>query len=172
MSEMSPPPQLSREAIEFAGFVLHHCAEIADDNRQGELICPFAVLWNSEGRRVVAFEAETQEEAVERGWLSLEESRELGEWWAFGREGLLRTDNGALDVLLVSLWTPGHDDPFTVTQSFGRSHDGGVYLIGQPELLLGGRTGAEAVLKWDIDALWRGIESHPKGSRWSAWRQQ
>jgi hypothetical protein len=168
----SPSRQLASEAIEFAGFVLHHCAEIADDNRQGELICPFAVLWNLEGRRVVAFEAETQEEAVERGWLSLEESRERGEWWAFGREGLIRTDNGALDVLLVSLWTPDQDDPFTVTQSFGRSDDGGMYLIGQSELLLGGRTGAQSVLKWDTEALRRGIESHPKGTRWAAWQRQ
>jgi hypothetical protein len=43
------------EVMEFAGFVLAHCAAIADANRSGELICPFAVLSDGSGRRVVDF---------------------------------------------------------------------------------------------------------------------
>lgn len=59
------------EAVEFAGFVLAHCAAIADSNRAGELICLFAVFRKSGRQEVIDFESETQAEAVEKGWKSL-----------------------------------------------------------------------------------------------------
>lgn len=160
------------EVIEYAGFVLAHCAVVADDHREGELICPFSVLADSHGHRVVDFESATQEEAVEKGWSSLDASRRKGEWWAFGREGLYRTGESAVDVLLVSVWAPGMDKPATLSQSFARTDDGALYLLGDPVLFLGGREGAESVSEWDTEALIRGIQSHPKGDRWATWSQQ
>jgi hypothetical protein len=162
---------LPSEAIEYAGFVLLHCAAIADGNEEGELICPFAVISDSDGRRVVNFESETQEEAVEKGWSSLGESKEKREWWAFGREGLFRAEGKAVDVLLVSVWVPGMNESATISQSFARA-DGSLYLFGNPELFVGGRNGAESVSSWDMAALMRGIKSHPRGSKWIEWCQQ
>ena len=158
-------------ALEFAGFVLLHCAAIADGNRQGELICPFAVLWDEYGRRVEAFESETQDEAIEKGWASLVQSQELGEWWAFGREGLSRTPSGALDLLVVSVWTPVQVQPFTVTQGFGRTADQGLVLVGPASVYVGDRSGAEPFEEWDRDALTQGIASHPSGARWPVWKR-
>jgi hypothetical protein len=162
----------SSQALQFAGFVLLHCGAIADDNRGGELICPFAVLWDNDGRRVVHFESETQEEAVQCGWSSLAASQERAEWWAFGREGLIRTEGQALDVLLVSVWTPEQDEPFTITQGFARANDASLYLVGPPDLLIGGRNGAESVSEWDREILLQGIRSHPQGAKWSSWLPQ
>jgi hypothetical protein len=167
---MNQPPS---QSIEFAGFVLSHCAVIADGHRSGQLICPFAALCDSKGQlRVVAFESETQEEAVGKGWSSLDTAREEGEWWGFGREGLVRTADGPLDVLIVTVWTPEQEDTFSITQTFGRAEDGSLYLIGEPELLLGGREESLVQAQWDSEALLRGIAQHPHGGKWSEWRKQ
>jgi hypothetical protein len=165
----SLPPS---EAIEFAGFVLLHCAAIADGNRGGELICPFAVLADERGRRVVDFESETQEGAVAKGWASLSDSRSRLEWWAFGREGMYRTVGEATDVLLVSVWTPQMTEPASVMQRFVRGPEQELYLVGSPELLVHGPEGAEPAEEWDHESLHRGLSSHPKGERWSTWRSQ
>jgi hypothetical protein len=166
--DTSPPSH----AVEYAGFVLLHCAVIADGNRDGELICPFAMLRDTDSTRVLNFESDTQHEAVEKGWSSLAESKKRDEWWAFGREGLARTATGAVDVLLVSVWVPGMEEPATISQSFARADDGSLYLTDEPDLVVGARDGAEHVSRWDRLALVRGIESHAEGGRWAEWRRQ
>lgn len=155
--------------MEFAGFVLMHSAVIAEGNTSGELICPFAVLMNPQGRRIVNFEAATQHEAIELGWASLNESRNRKEMWSLAREGLKRTETSALDVLLVSVWAPDQFEPFTVVQAFGRESNGGFRLIDEPELLVGGRDVISVPPGWGADALYRGIASHPQGQRWTSW---
>lgn len=161
----------SPEALDFAGFVMMHCGLIADENRAGELICPFAVIWGENGRRVENFESETQAEAVERGWASLAASRERSEWWAFGREGLYRTEHGPEDVLVVTVWTPELDEPFTVMQPFARATDESLRVIGSPQLFTGGRHEPERVDEWDASSFYRGMESHPRSARLASWRQ-
>lgn len=95
---------LPNEAIEFAGFVLVHCAAIADANREGELICPFVVTASDDGRELIHFESDTQAEAVSRGWASLEVALAKQIWWAFGREGIYRNlDGTGTDVITVSV---------------------------------------------------------------------
>ncbi|MBO9686835.1 MAG: hypothetical protein J7598_09500 [Mitsuaria chitosanitabida] len=164
---------IPKQAVEYAGFVLVHCAAIADSNRDGELICPFAVLTEADGRRVIDFESDTQQEAVEKGWASLVEARSSRVWWAFGREGLYRTPDGkGTDVLTVSVWLPGMDHHYSLIQCFSRGSDQSLYFIGEPQLLKHRTDQAEPVARWDHSALARGIASHPKGSRWSEWRPQ
>jgi len=162
----------SPEVIEFAGFVLLHCGAVADGNRGGELICPYAVIADAAGKRVIDFESETQEEAVSKGWASLSDSRQKGEWWAFGREGLYREPDQSTDVLLVSVWAPGMPDVASVIQRFARGPSQELYLLGSPELLIHGSDGAEPVDEWDREALQRGIVSHPRGALWSGWCPQ
>ena len=156
-------------SMEFAGFVLMHSAAIAEGNNADELICPFAILMNSQGRRVVDFEADTQQDAIEHGWACLDQSRERDELWSLAREGLKRTQTAALDVLAVSVWAPGQSEPFTVVQAFGRDSGRHFHLIGEPELFVGGRDSIPVPSGWGVDALYRGIASHPKGKRWSSW---
>lgn len=164
---------LPDDAIEYAGFVLVHCAAIADANREGELICPFAVVTGAEGMRVVDFESETQEEAVAKGWASLHEAKSSRVWWAFGREGIYRDPNGrGTDVLTVTVWIPRMKHHYSFTQRFGRGSNQGIYLIGDTEVLEHGGEYAEPLQRWNESALARGINSHPEGSHWSKWRVQ
>lgn len=159
------------EALEFAGFVLAHCAAVADSNRAGELICPFAVLESDDGREVVHFESETQEEAVSKGWASLEEAKSKKVSWAFGREGLYREPDGkAIDALTVTVWMYGMKEHYSVLHRFGRGESQAIYLIGPPELLKHKGESAEPVERWNEHALERGVADHPKGSMWSKWR--
>ena len=173
MDNAHTPPAFPPEAIEYAGFVLLHCAVIADANRDGELICPFAVITDDNGRHVVDFESDTQEEGVSKGWASLAEAKSQQVWWAFGREGIDRSADGSgIDVIMVTVWTPHMTRHNTVLQRFGRTDDEAIYLIGEPDVVEHGEEFAESVGHWDRAALDRGIASHPKGARWSRWRPQ
>lgn len=163
-------PVLPDKAIEYAGFVLTHCAAIADANREGELICPFAVITSSKGREVLNFESETQEEAVSKGWASFVEAKRKGVWWAFGREGIYRDPDGTgIDVLTVTVWTPEMKFHHSFTQRFERRPDQAMHLIGSTELLKHESEYAEPVERWNRSAFALGIESHPQGSRWQEW---
>lgn len=163
-------PSLPDKAIEFAGFVLVHCAAIADANRQGELICPFVVLADDSGRRVIAFESETQEEAISKAWSSLAEAQAGKVWWAMGREGIYRDPDGTgTDVLTVSVWIPRMKTHYSWMQRFGRSSDQAVYFIGEPEMLMHEAESATTVPAWDRSALQRGISSHPRAQSWASW---
>lgn len=171
MFDFSSRSSALNEALAFAGFVLAHCAAIADANRAGELICPFAVMEGEDGRRIVDFDSETQEEAVFRGWASLVDAKSNAQSWAFGREGLYRESDGrAVDVLTVTVWMPGMKEHYSVLQRFGRQEDQAIYLIGVPELFEHLEDAAEPVKEWDEKAIERGVAHHPKSEMWSAWR--
>jgi hypothetical protein len=161
------------KALEYAGFVLAHCAAIADSNRSGELICPFAVLTGTDGRQVLDFESDTQAEAVEKGWASLPEAKSKKIWWAFGREGLYRGADGVgEDVLTVTVWLPRMNEHISVMQRFARGPAQQLRLTGDPRLLTHGAEVATPVVEWDRDALARGIASHPQGVKWAGWHDQ
>lgn len=159
------------DALEYAGFVLAHCAAIADSNRSGELICPFAVLTGSSGREIVNFESESQAEAVEKGWESLSDAKAKNVWWAFGREGINRSADGTgRDVLTVTVWLPHMTAHISVQQLFTRGPEQEFHLIDDSELLIHGADVASPDEKWDRTLVARGIASHPQGSRWSEWQ--
>lgn len=167
------PSSIPSQALEYAGLVLAHCAAIADANREGELICPFAVITGSDGRQMVDFESDSQEEAVAKGWASLGEARSANVWWAFGREGIYRDSDGqGTDVLTVSFWLPRMSHHFSITQCFGRGSSQEFRLVGESELLEHKTDIADTVERWDRKALARGIASHPQGTRWAEWRTQ
>jgi hypothetical protein len=159
------------EALEYAGFVLAHCAAVADEHRLGELICPFAVLVDENGRHVVDFESESQAEAVEKGWRTLPDAKSRKQWWAFGREGTYRApDNSAADVLTVTVWLPKMKHHISVLQKFFRGPNQELRLQADVELLKHEGETASLVEEWNRAAFDRGIAAHPQGSRWKEWR--
>lgn len=161
------------EVLELAGFVLVHCALVADGNRAGELLCPFAIFQDLDSREVIHFEADTQEEAVSSGWASLDEAQSNKLSWAFGREGVFRERDGTgTDVLTVSVWTPGAGDLYSLVQRFGRGEDQAIRLIGATKVFRHDEGAASPVERWNDAALNRGIALHPRGSAWAAWRAQ
>jgi hypothetical protein len=161
-----------KRAVEFAGYVLMHCANLADGNRKGELVCPFAIIEEEGERQVVEFEAGTQEEAVARGQASLDDYRDSAERWGFAREGVYQSGGKGHDVLVVTVWIEKMEVPASVIQKFGRDDGGALYMIGTPDLITHVADVARHVLDWDRADLVKGVISHPRGDKWAQWQPQ
>jgi hypothetical protein len=57
---------------------------------EGELLYPFALIETNGLRRVLRFEAESQEEAIESAKHQLDSLKTSSDMWAFAREGIMR----------------------------------------------------------------------------------
>jgi hypothetical protein len=161
-----------RQAVEFAGFVLMHCALIADNNRDGTLVCPFAVVEADGERLVFDFEADTQEAAIEQGWASLGNWTPRANGWALGRESVYHSGASEVDAMVITVWVRGMDVPASTIQKFGRDSERALYLIGAPELIVHASAAAQLVTGWERADLLRGIALHPHGRRWAQWQPQ
>lgn len=152
-------------AAKHAGLVMAHAAAIASVLEPGELICPFVVVTKGENRQSIEFEAETQDQAVDRAWSSLAEYRDYIDLWAMAREGLIAGRDGKDDVLVVAAWAPEMSDAVVFTQRF-RPKARGFAIIGP--LMMEREIGTEAqlVAEWFSE----GIAQHPKGEYWEVWR--
>ena len=142
-------------------------ASIASVLGEEELICPFAVISKGPDRQSVAFESETQDEAVSKGWASLEEWKGEIDLWAFAREGLVATPEGKVDVLVVAAWGPMMNEPVVFTQRFLPSTKGGFALLGPIEI----QDLPVAELDRVAEAFSAGIAEHPKGGKWFEWKR-
>lgn len=101
--------------------MLAHAAWIASDLPAGELFCPIAVVEIGDSREVIPFEAVTQEEAIRLDKQKVAELTGAVDRWAFAREGLwsrLSSDTPKLDVLSVTAWSNGLDEPLILQQCF------------------------------------------------------
>lgn len=166
---MFPPS----DAIEFGGFVLAHCAAIAATNEPGDLICPFAIVTKGENRQVIDFESETQQEAIAKGWASLDEWRDSIDLWGFGREGLLSDGSSQkVDVLSVSVWKPGMSEAINMFQRFSPPSAGAFYLFGPTEFSINGQAADQSSESQLQNWLMTGILRHPHGGKWSGWVRQ
>lgn len=162
----------TERAIRFGGMVLAHAAFIASDLPEGELICPFAIITKDDRRQVVPFEADSQAEAVENGKASLAEFKDQIDYWGFGREGLWSEPDTTdkTDILIVSSWTHGMEEPAVLMQRFRPAASGQFLLLGAIDIVLGGH-----VLASDQAAPLRalasdGIAMHPSQVPWASWQ--
>ena len=163
---MADLPRIPPPVARHAGLAMMQAASIASVLEEDELICPFAVITKGADRQSIEFEAETQEEAVAKGWSSLDEWRSEVDLWALVREGLESTPSGKMDVLVVAAWAPGMEEPIVFTQAYSRSPDGRFSLPG-PVVLLGVE---EAEIRGVADAFASGIDEHPKRYLWAEWK--
>lgn len=158
-------------AAQFGGFVLAHAALIASELSGDELICPFAVVAKDERREVINFEEETQVEAVERGKASLTELKSKIDSWAFAREGLQSHPDrpGKIDVLLVSCWVSGMDEPLVLIQAFNPAQTGNFRLFGPTEIIRDGQSMPSGLVMQLSSAVQQGVSScHVPWARWQA----
>jgi hypothetical protein len=158
---------LPDEVARHAGITMMQAASIASVLGEEELICPFAVLSRGSDRQSIAFESETQDEAVSKGWASLDEWKGQIDLWAFAREGLMSTPEGKVDVLVVAAWGQKMKEPVIFTQRFLPSAKGGFALLGPiaiQDLPLAEMDRVSA-------AFSAGIAEHPKAGRWFEWKR-
>ncbi|PUA27208.1 MAG: hypothetical protein B0W54_20535 [Cellvibrio sp. 79] len=127
------------KAAQLGGFVLAHSALILSELQPGELICPFSIIQSGRRKQVFDYEAESQEEAVERGKADFDDLKDIAEIWAFAREGLFSgPDVEKTDVIVVSAWAPGMAEWLGIIQKFNPPARGKFGLIGEAMIFVNG----------------------------------
>lgn len=110
--------RISENTLHLAGFALAHAAWSVSDLSAGDLLCPLAFVEEAGERKLLRFEAASQEQAIGNALATLDEKRLLGNSWAFVREGVVRKGEEELDVLVAMVWAPGMAEPLCFTQPF------------------------------------------------------
>jgi hypothetical protein len=165
---------LPNAALSLAGFALAHAAWSLADAEDGELLCPLAVIESRDGaRKLVRFEADTQEEAIVAGKKAMRAPGDDVAAWAFVREGAwrkMKSDQG--DVLAIDFWAPAMSAPATLTQPFSRGAKGARFRIGGvPTLLVGDRILSADVASPHIEAIMAGVRAHSAvAGLWPGWK--
>lgn len=160
---------LSESALFLAGFVLAHSAWSISD--APELLVPLAIIERNSERRILRFEAKTQEEAIAKGKTHLAGLIDVDSW-AFAREGLLNESGKKVDVISVDIWSRDSRDRITLIQRFEpfsvRKH---FRLIGEPDVSLNGVIQDRAHAQMVLDAVRKGVHQHSKaGPLWENWK--
>jgi len=154
-----------------AGFVLAHAAWSVSDLPEGQLLVPLAMIEESSERKLVRFEAETQEEAISKGKEFVLEQKAAASAWAFAREGQINTATGYVDILVVEAWSDAMDEPITYIQPFQPFASGAFKLLGPVVPVVGGSTLNSEASEPHLTLLYRGVSSHGKAaSLWASWQ--
>ncbi len=160
--------KISEETLHLAGFALAHAAWSVSDLPEGDLLCPLAFVEEPNERKLLRFEAESQEQAIAHALATLEEKQSLGKAWAFAREGFTRKGNDKVDVLLIQVWAPGMTEPLFLSQPFEPfARRGKFRVMGKLEIInvAGSAEGHETI----TEIVREGIFQHPKVA--TLWRQ-
>lgn len=154
-----------------AGFVLAHAAWSVSDLPEGQLLVPLAMIEEGSERKLVRFEAETQEEAISKGKEFVLEQKAAASTWAFAREGQINTATGYVDILVVEAWSDGMAEPITYIQPFQPFASGSFKLLGPAVPVVGGSMLSPEASEPYLAELYRGISSHGKAvSLWASWQ--
>jgi hypothetical protein len=169
-------PTLSRQALSLAGFTLAHAVWSVSDTAEDDLLCPLAMLELDGERRLVRFEAATQEAAVAQGKAAMDEARKESNAWAFAHEATWRpsgAEQPAQDLIVVECWSEGMDVSAVVLQPFARATKGDAFrLLESPTLAVNGYVVDAAVAEPALGAVRAGVESHEvAGRHWAEWER-
>jgi len=163
---------ITESVLILAGYVLAHSAYSISDVPKGELLCPLAIIESSDGQRLIRFEADTQEEAIANAKEELEKLKSTSVAWAFGRESIIRDDNGnPRDFITVSAWSEGMEVEVYMLQQFKPYHiDKEFKLIGEIQIAIDGQLLEQSQAKKLIEIVNSGVEQHPQFIAWQKWR--
>ena len=159
--------QINEDMLHLAGFALAHAAWSVSDLTSGELLCPLAITESSDERKLLRFEAETQEQAIGDAINALEKEKTKDTTWAFVRDGLVDTAYGKSDVLVVSTWSKGMLEPLYFNQLYIPSSTANAFQILGPIVLLNSPEKNSSAI---ISEIRKGIFDHPKVALlWANW---
>ena len=167
--------QLPQPGLSLAGFALAHAAWSLSDTEDDELLCPLAVIESREGeRRLMRFDAESQEDAIIAGKTAVREATSDAAAWAFAREAAWRRmeSEDRSHVLAIDFWAMGMPSAATIMQHFNRATNGGRFRIGGvPALVVNGNQLSASVAAPSITAIMAGVHSHAAVAQlWPTWR--
>lgn len=163
--------EFPESALLLGGFTLAHAAWSISDGPC--LLCPLAIIQRSGERKLIRFEAASQQEAIERGKSTLANLKDDAvTCWAFAREGLYRELDVKTDVLTIELWSCESSrrlsllerfEPYAKRQRFR--------LLGHLEILLEGQIQEQATVLNILRVVRRGVSEHSKvAPLWHTWR--
>ncbi|MBB5315447.1 hypothetical protein [Tunturibacter empetritectus] len=161
---------LLEDAVRFGGMVLAHAAWIASQLEDGALVCPFAVIQTGNQREVVPFESDSQAESIERGKASFQDFSRKVDLWSFAREGLRSypgSDETKVDVLTVTAWKRGLDEPIVLQQAFIPRATGKFKLLGSLDVSIHGMIPPEPMHSVLRTIALEGARQHPQGDSWT-----
>jgi hypothetical protein len=166
---------LPQPGLSLAGFALAHAAWSISDTEDEELLSPLAVIESRDGeRRLIRFEADTQEEAIIAGKAAVREATPEAAAWGFARKGAWRrTDSeDRSHVLAIDFWAVGMPSAATIMQHFNRGTNGGRFRIGGvPALVVNGMQLSASIANPSITAIMAGVHSHTAVAElWPTWR--
>jgi len=166
---------LPQPGLSLAGFALAHAAWSISETELGELLCPLAVVETHEGqRRLMRFDADTQEEAIMAGKKAMREATVEQAAWAFAREAAWRKmgDDQAGDVLAIDFWATGMPSAATIMQHFNRATNGGRFRIGGvPTLVFDGIRLSTSAASASINVIMAGVHAHTAVAElWPTWQ--
>ena len=158
-------------AVLLAGLILAHAAWSVADLPPGELLVPLAIIDKAGQRQLFRFQSDTQALAIADGKATLAKHQAGLDGWAFGREGQTSEAGGTVDVLTVDGWAKGMAQPVTFVQKFRRGPPGSFRLVGEPTVVVDGKTVEGPEASQLLKTLQEGIKQHPKaGLLWPNWR--
>jgi hypothetical protein len=166
---------LPSAALALAGFALAHAAWSISDIEGDELLCPLAVIeTHDRERKLLRFDADTQEEAIIAGKAAMRDATRDAAAWAFAREAAWRKMKSDYtgDVLAIDFWSAGMSEPATIMQHFNRATNGGRFRIGGlPKLVVDGVQLPIEVADPSIIAIMAGVHAHTAvAPLWPTWR--
>lgn len=166
---------LSTESLFLAGFTLAHATWSVSDTAADELLCPLAIIEDGDERRLLRFEADSQEQAIEAAKTAMTEWQQNASTFAFAREGQWRPKGANTqpeDVLTVEFWAPGMEAPQALLQPFARASTGAPFMVAaSPVLVLSGRMFSPRDTQPALDVVRQGIDSHSRvAPLWATWR--
>jgi hypothetical protein len=158
-------------AILLAGFVLAHATWSVSDLPKGDLLVPLAVVEVGGERKLVRFEAETQENAIAKGKEFVVTQQSTATAWAFVREGQMKMNNGKIDVLVIDAWAKGMSEPITFIQPFQPYASGSFKLLGPAVPVVAGSMLNPEQSEPYLSVLYRGVSGHGKAAAlWPSWQ--
>jgi hypothetical protein len=166
---------LSEPALSLAGFALAHAAWSISDLEDGDLLCPLALVEQHDGaRRLIRFEADTQEQAILAGKAAMRSATSAAAAWAFAREGAWGriVGDSSVDVLALDFWGSGMTAAATLIQPFYRAANGGRFRIGSvPSIVVGGTVLSTEVASPSLETIVTGVHSHAMVTTlWQSWQ--
>jgi len=156
--------------ILLAGFALAHAVWSVSDLPKGELLVPLAMVEESGQRKLLRFEADTQEVAIAKGKALLAQQEQSLDSWAFAREGQFKEGDRYVDVISVSAKVRGMAEPIVFVQRFRPFSTGQFQLIGDPMVIISGNVLPQSEAALYLKSLREGVNSHAKvAPLWQGW---
>ena len=124
---------ISESMLHIGGFLLAHATWIITDLGPSENYVPQALCLENGELVLNVFEADTQEEAVSKGKAFMGTEAVNFDACAFARDGLVRKDGSAIDVLLIDLSDDTGAHVLTMIQPY--KNDDQMHLLGDEVFL-------------------------------------